>query len=651
MLTIRNKLILLTTLLIISTCLCLTSGAVYLSINQTYRQNASRLETATAGFQRNLSRQLANDEKIIREMTEKRGLTTDFKTMALIEMATADIKNRFLNLALTLNANAFAIYYRPENHGSYQLRHVYQADLQGLVSYSVEDGNTQQRLSSLDDNGFLVEDQEIDKRSNLFPMTYPPQTTLNRLEAHSGGAKIVTHWNYMSRFEDKTFDVTIGEDLGRFVIERPITMNLSELEHDLGMAFNVYDLTGSMITGSVDLPKINLKQHPLNQVQDMMDNAGLFYDTYTIPLQHQGLTIGYLSASISQAVAVQKQWEIITLLGAIAMGTIVIGVFLYFFIVQRALRTVPQVTKLLKNIAAGNGDLTKRLSIAQRDEMGVLANLFDEFVGKIHKIMIGIQSASSQLSAASEELSRTSNVMEEHSDSITQATNEETSALHETSTTITTVVQSLEDVFGKIKTIQANANDANKVAAHGQETVYKTNKTMKDIEKSSKKIENVTMVITEIANQINLLSLNAAIEAAKAGESGKGFAVVADEVRRLAERSAQTVDEIQTSIQESSQSVNVGIQVIKETQLVFSQIVEEVRKISDSLSNLSVDITDQETGIRTISNEIGRVLKLSDANLTAVESLSGSLHDVAYTTNDLTHLAEGLMDQVNQFQL
>lgn len=649
MLTIRTKLILLTSLLFIGSSVSLTLGAAYLSIFQTQRQNAIRLSTATTGLQRNLKRQLSSDAELIQETLGQRGLTTDFKTMALIEMATPEIKTQFLDLAQSLNAHHLGIYYRPENQGPLMLRHSYSQDLQGLLSYA--ENPKKPRLSSFDAKGFLIEDQLVNGVDLVFPPQYQSPSLTTFLQAREGQTQIVSHLDYISQFEDSTFGVAIGDNLGTFVIERPLSTHLEELNHDLGMLFTAYDVQGKMIEGSAPFPALDLENLSVKTVHVQQDEEGKLYDTQVLPLMEGKQVIGYLSASISQDVTMQKLWEIVQLLSTITAIIIVLGIGICFLIVRGALKTIPQVTALLKNIAQGEGDLTKRLSIKRRDEMGILAQLFDGFVEKIHRLMEGIQEASTQLGASSEELSNSSNLMEKNSGRISRAISEESASLHETSRTINTMVESLDEVFGRIKTIQSNAQGAWDVAEHGKQAVVRTTATMVNIESSSKRIEGITSVITEIASQINLLSLNAAIEAAKAGDTGRGFAVVADEVRRLAERSAQTVDEIQNSIQESSRSVEEGIVVIKETQTVFHQIIDEVRHISESMDQLSNEISEQEVGIHEISSGVEQVLELSDDNASAVEELSSSLSEVAFTTKDLSQLAESLMDQVNQFKL
>src|SRR3990172_12477785 len=198
----------------------------------------------------------------------------------------------------------------------------------------------------------------------------------------------------------------------------------------------------------------------------------------------------------------------------------------------------------LRDIADGDGDLTRRLDATGKDEVADIAGAFNTFVEKLHSIMRQAQAAAEQVAAASRELSGAS-------DQLSSGAQEQASSLEETAA-------SLEEITGTVKQNADNTRQASQlavgsrdVAEKGGHVVAEAVQSMSEINKSSKKIADIITTIDEIAFQTNLLALNAAVEAARAGEQGRGFAVVASEVRNLAQRSATAAKEIKTLIQDS----------------------------------------------------------------------------------------------------
>lgn len=341
---------------------------------------------------------------------------------------------------------------------------------------------------------------------------------------------------------------------------------------------------------------------------------------------------------------------LLTMLG-IALVTTAVIVLISILVSRSIAKPLVLMTERLQDIASGEGDLTQRIVLQSKDEIGKLADWFNQFVSKIQGIMAEVHKNAADLSSAAEELSMSALEMERYAQNMTESITAEAAATNQSSSTIAEITRSLELMFNEIKSIQNMANEAEERAVDGSIVVKDTGSTMSTIDTSQKKIEGITSVITEIANQTNLLSLNAAIEAAKAGESGKGFAVVADEVRSLAERSAAAVVEIQQSVANSSTSIQKGLEVTRNTESVFTTIIEQVRSISGSITQLSVSTSQQEAGLREVTIGVEQISSSSDENAESSQQLLDTLRETTETIKDLSVIAEHLRTKVDLFKV
>lgn len=330
---------------------------------------------------------------------------------------------------------------------------------------------------------------------------------------------------------------------------------------------------------------------------------------------------------------------------------LVLAVLLMLYVHYGIVKRLVHLAVLSKNIAEGEGDLTQRLKIQNTDELAYLAHYINLFIEKVQKIVQEIADDAHELANSSEELSASSTEVQNTSKDITQAINDEADAVLESSTTINELIQGLGIMFEKIKKVQNSANEAGQIASRGNEIVMLTNTTMGRIGEYAKKIEEVNRVITDISNKTNLLSLNAAIEAAKAGELGKGFAVVADEVRSLAEQSASSVYEIQKLVNDNNQCVKEGMAVIQNTETILSQIINYVTSISNGLNQISGDIGMQEQGFYSVSQQVDSIASLSDSNSSSIQQMDIALSENVKTINNLSLLADTLTQKLQLFKV
>lgn len=349
---------------------------------------------------------------------------------------------------------------------------------------------------------------------------------------------------------------------------------------------------------------------------------------------------------------------------ALAVGAlaIVLGLLLMWLTAQGVTRPILAVAAMLKNIASGEGDLTKRLEYAKRDELGELAGWFNRFLDKLQPIIAdvkrSVQDARGTADQSAAIASQTSAGMQQQFREIDQVA----TASQEMSATA-------HDVANSAAQAADAARGADNAARDGLEVIDRTtlsieqlagelSAAMQEVESlaaSSEQIGSVLEVIRAIAEQTNLLALNAAIEAARAGEAGRGFAVVADEVRNLAKRTQDSVEEIrlvieglQNGTREVVGSMHSSHQQAQGSVDQVEQAVTALRKISDAvgvINDMNLQIASAAEEQSAVAEEINRnVAGIRDVT----ETLSGQADESARVSQALNSLAnhqQGLMDQ------
>ena len=353
-----------------------------------------------------------------------------------------------------------------------------------------------------------------------------------------------------------------------------------------------------------------------------------------------------------------------TVLILLAMS-IVVGFILAVVLPNIISGPINKITKQLKDISQGEGDLTKRLNVKQQDEVGMLARFFDEFMDKLQDMVSKVQDVSNSVGHSASDLR---NVSEKNSLSI----NEQNLAIH-------TVVTAVEEMSSAAKEVAANtaetaekARQANISSDAGVKTIDNTidrieklsieldeaSNTISRVEQEASNVNSVLDVIRGIAEQTNLLALNAAIEAARAGEQGRGFAVVADEVRTLASRTQDSTQDIQRMLEGLQQGVKSSVDAISasvetardtvESASTTGQSLNDVKKIIDSISQMTVQVA-------TAVEEQSQVVDEINKNLSSIGEYSNDVASGAEAATKscllLDDLADGLTNEVNRFRV
>ncbi|MGD9947755.1 MAG: methyl-accepting chemotaxis protein [Desulfobulbus sp.] len=333
----------------------------------------------------------------------------------------------------------------------------------------------------------------------------------------------------------------------------------------------------------------------------------------------------------------------------------------------------------LQDIAQGEGDLTMRLQVNSRDEIGELAHWFNTFIEKLQGIIGEIASNTRSIDASSQDLSKIATDLSSSSEdtshraeSVAAAAEEMTTNLNnvaaamEQSTTNTSMVASAaEEMTATIGEIAHNAEEAHSISLAAVEQAGTTSVRMAELGKAAQAIGKVTEAITEISEQTNLLALNATIEAARAGEAGKGFAVVANEIKELAKQTATATQDIKKQIEEVQGTTATTVQEINHISEVINNVNEIVSIISTAVAEQSAATQEIADNIAQASQGMGEVNEnVSQSSVVAASitqdiatvnaassEISGSSHEVKNSADDLQRLAATLKSIVDNFKI
>ena len=271
----------------------------------------------------------------------------------------------------------------------------------------------------------------------------------------------------------------------------------------------------------------------------------------------------------------------------------------------------------LAEMAAGGGDLTKRIEVKSRDEVGQMGGYLNTFLEKLEKIIIEVKGGAGSIAAAAQQVASSSS-------SLSQGTSEQAASVEETTS-------SLEEMSASISQNSENSRQMEGVATKGARDAEQSGKAVTETVEAMKSITEKINIIDEIAYQTNLLALNAAIEAARAGEHGRGFAVVATEVRKLAERS-------QTAAKEISALASDSVKVAEQSGRLLSELVPSIQKTAELVQEVASASREQSSGVNQMNKAMGQVDQVTQRNASASEELSGTAEELATQSEALSQL-------------
>jgi methyl-accepting chemotaxis protein len=321
----------------------------------------------------------------------------------------------------------------------------------------------------------------------------------------------------------------------------------------------------------------------------------------------------------------QSRFVLVTL-GLVCAALAAIGAWLITRSVTLPLRRAVTATE-----AIAEGDLSRKVVIEGRDEVGDLLRGVSAMQDSLRALVGNVRSSTNSIATASSEIATGSGDLASRTE--TTASN-----LQQTASSMVQLTDTVKQSADAAHTANQLASSAAAVAARGGEVVSRVVRTMEEINGSSKKISDIIGVIDGIAFQTNILALNAAVEAARAGEQGRGFAVVAGEVRSLAQRSADAAKEIKGLIGASVNNVDSGMRLVQDAGSTMTEIVASVQRVTDIIGEITAASSEQRDGIGHVNTSIKQLDSMTQQNAALVEQSAAAAESLKDQAGRLAQL-------------
>jgi methyl-accepting chemotaxis protein len=426
-----------------------------------------------------------------------------------------------------------------------------------------------------------------------------------------------------------------------------LSIEIAPIEESFNAYFETaYSVTESINSGTADFSKIGALSQKMNEDFDSAIAALSAFNSGQLSM---------FEAAIQDANNAAKRLSWVGIVMTIIITIVLLGVSIP--IVSNLRSSINNVVNSLREIAQEDGDLTKRIITDNKDEIGDLAYWFNQFVEKLQNVVRDIGNSSKPLATLAENLNQVSNNARDTISAQQMSAHDAKAAVDNMTSSVNAVAQSASDAASAASEATTAADDGQNVvnqtvnsiqslAARVDETAI----VIKKLEEDSNQVGVVLDVIKGIAEQTNLLALNAAIEAARAGEQGRGFAVVADEVRTLASRTQQSTEEIQSTIEQLQNAARSAVTAMAKGTEQASLSVDEANKAGSSLGAITNTISrinemndqiaqatgEQKAVAMSISNNVDDINTRTEDTASSSEKLTGVSHELEQLSEDFS---------------
>ncbi|EGR4433674.1 methyl-accepting chemotaxis protein [Vibrio cholerae] len=471
--------------------------------------------------------------------------------------------------------------------------------------------------------------------------------------------------------EDAQQYVSLAENHGDAVVVSPVTFNegqptitFSVKRFDESVDFFVFNLSAFSQMMTDYATEGSFAELVANGNVIFSDKQGVNLTPITRPINFSGQDwqlIGYIDLTAIQANTDQLNWKITLALLVCASVIIVASVTM----LHVSFKPLSRLNTLVANLSQGNGDLTQRLAVESKDEIGQICNSINLFIEKLQQMFIDVADSSKEIDRAVVHLSNQArsnlNTLNQH----TQETEQAITAIEEMSASAGSIAQSADDAALLTERTNRYADESKQTVTEAVNSVNglvnqvsSMAETITCMSEDTKQINSVLQVIGAIAEQTNLLALNAAIEAARAGEQGRGFAVVADEVRALASRTQQSTSQINDMLATLKTTTENVVKEMDSTRIHCEETAERTNHVMDSLNVVTDSVAEMNnlnTLIATSAMEQRQVTHEVSKNMAAIQEMVRKLNmnaaQVTSVSNELQNTSHALSDVVGRFRV